>query len=88
MAVQAALMARPIVATCVGGLPEIVRPHETGLLVRSEDSTELAEAIAFLLDNPQTATQMGEAAHRRARQIFSWERTVDAYDALYQTLSK
>jgi glycogen(starch) synthase len=85
-ALQAAQMARPVVATRVGGLPEIVVHGETGLLVEKEDSRALAEAITFLLDHPQTAVQMGEAARRRAQEVFNWERYVDAYDCLYQKL--
>jgi glycogen(starch) synthase len=86
VALQAALMARPVVATRVGGLPEVVVHQETGLLVKKEDSVGLAQAISFLLEHPETAAQMGQAARRRAQEVFSLERYVNAYDALYQTL--
>ena len=88
VALEAALMARPVVATRVGGLPEVVLHEQTGLLVEKEDSMALAEAIAFLLDHPTTAGQMGQAARRRAAEVFSWKRCVDAYDNLYQRLIK
>jgi glycogen(starch) synthase len=86
VALEAALMGRPLVATRVGGLPEIIVPMETGILVDKEDCDGLTKAIAFLLDRPQEAMRMGEAARLRAQAIFRWERHVDAYDALYQTL--
>lgn len=86
VALQAALMARPIVATRVGGLPEAVLHQETGLLVEKEDSRALAEAIAFLLNHPETAVEMGRAGRLRAQELFSLERHVDAYDALYRKL--
>jgi glycogen(starch) synthase len=84
VALQAAQMARPVVATCVGGLPEVVVHGETGLLVEKENADALAEAIAFLLNHPQTAIQMGENARKRGQEVFSWDRLLDAYDALYR----
>jgi len=87
VALEAALMARPVVATRVGGLPEVVLHEQTGLLVEPEDGTALAAAIAWLFAHPERATQMGQAARRRAQEVFSWERCVDAYDALYRKLS-
>lgn len=88
VALQAAQMARPIVATRVGGLPEVVAHQQTGLLVEEGDSATLAEAIAFLLQHPEVATQMGQAARSRAQQMFGLERLVEAYDALYQRLAQ
>jgi len=86
VALEAAFMARPVVATRVGGLPEVVRHQQTGLLVEKEDSGGLAEALSFLLRYPEAATQMGQAAQRRVQGVFSWQHCVDAYDALYQKL--
>ncbi len=88
VALEAALMGRPVVATRVGGLPEVVVHQETGLLVEPEDTKGLAEAIAFLLAHPDAATQMGRAARRRAIDVFGWERCVDSYDMLYRKLVK
>lgn len=88
VALEAARMARPIIATRVGGLPEIVVHQENGLLVEKEDSNGLAEAISFLFEHPGAAVRMGEAARGRVQTMFSWERHVDAYDALYQKLIK
>jgi len=87
VALEAALMGRPLVAARVGGLPEIVVHMETGLLVDKEDYSSLATAIYFLLEHPQAAVQMGNAARVRARTVFGWERHVNAYDDLYQTLT-
>jgi glycogen(starch) synthase len=86
VALEAALMARPIVATRVGGLPEVVLHQENGLLVEPEDHNALAEAMAMLLDQPETARSMGEAARCRVQTVFSWDRHVNAYDALYRQL--
>jgi glycogen(starch) synthase len=87
VALDAAAMARPIVATRVGGLPEVVAHRETGLLVETEDRRGFAEAISFLLENREAAVRMGEAARVRAKILFNWDGHVDAYDQLYQKLA-
>jgi glycosyltransferase involved in cell wall biosynthesis len=88
VALEAALMARPVVATRVGGLPEVVVHRQTGLLVEPEDPGALAAAMADVLEHPETAERMGQAARSRAREVFSLERCVAAYDALYRTLAR
>jgi glycogen(starch) synthase len=86
VALQAGMMARPVVGTGVGGLPEIVEHERTGFLVEPENAEALAEAIILLLKNPELAVQMGRAARARIQTEFSWERYVDAYDSLYRTV--
>ena len=87
VALEAGAMARPVVATSVGGLPEVIVHEETGLLVNQESSPALADAISLLLDHTEVAVQMGEAGRRRVEEVFSWERCVDAYDTVYQKLA-
>ena len=58
------------------------------LLVDKEDPATLARAVAHLLEDPGTAERMGQAARRRARELFGFERQVDAYDGLYQRLAE
>jgi len=68
---QAALMARPVVGTRVGGLAELVASEQTGLLVDTEDSAGLAEAITRLLQCGKLAVQMGEAARARQKDVLA-----------------
>ena len=86
VALEAASMARPVIATRVGGLPEAVVHEQTGLLVEPRDSNALAEAIAFLLDHRETAMEMGQAARQRAEEVLGFERDIDAYESLYRRL--
>ena len=86
VAIQAAQMARPLVGTAVGGLPELVAHGETGILVPANDSQALGDAIATLLDQPSLAERMGQASQTRARALFSLDGSVNAYDALYHRL--
>ncbi len=85
-ALEAGMLGRPIVATRVGGLPEMIEDGTTGLLVESEDADALGRALAGLLASPQRATQLGQAARERVLRKFSWEGHIDAYDRLYRSL--
>jgi glycogen(starch) synthase len=86
VATEAAQMGRPVVATRVGGVPEVVLDGETGLLVEPGDSNGLAAAISALIEDPALARRMGEAAYRRAHDMFTIERCVESYDTLYRRL--
>jgi glycogen(starch) synthase len=86
VAIEAGQMERPVVATQVGGLPEVVLHEETGLLCEKENSAELAEAIAFLLSNPNRASQMGQMGRKRALEVFSLQNFVQNYETLYTKL--
>lgn len=86
VALQAAQMARPIVVTRVGGLPEVVVDSETGMLIESGDVEALVANITFLLNHPDDAARMGQSARRRVQEDFCWNKFVDAYESLYRRL--
>lgn len=86
VAVQAGLMARPVVAAAVGGLPEVVRHGRTGLLVPGGDRGALAEAIGDVLDHPDLARRLGAAGRRRAHRSFGLARQAARYARLYRAL--
>ncbi len=68
---------KAIVATETGGIPEVVAPGETGLLVPVRDHRALAKAIAQLLKDADKRLAMGRAGLARVRKVFSAERMVD-----------
>jgi glycogen synthase len=83
VALEAALMARPVVGTQVGGFPEVVLHQKTGWLVPPGDEMALSDALLLLLNEPRSAVEMGEAARIRVQEMFSFERYIDAYENLY-----
>lgn len=76
----------PVVATSVGGTPDIVQDGKTGLLVPPGHARVLADAMQQLLDAPQRAAGMGHAAAQRMRTEFSPAVMVDAHDKLLRHL--
>lgn len=67
--IEAMAQGRPIVAAAVGGIPEIVKDGEAGVLVRSHDPEHFANAVLELLDDPERARRLGEAAKTWARRF-------------------
>jgi len=76
----------PIVATAVGGNPEVVKEGVTGFLVPSQNPEALAEKIIQLLVDPVLRLQFGKAGHRRAETEFSLSRAADQYVSLYHSI--
>jgi glycosyltransferase involved in cell wall biosynthesis len=74
VAVEALAANRPLVASAVGGLPEIVDHGETGLLVPPDDSRALADAVETFLRDPSGAATIAERGAGRVRERFSIER--------------
>lgn len=83
---EAMAMERPVVATNVAGVSEMVVHGETGLLVEANDPQALAENIMKLINHPNLAKQMGKAGRKRVERKFNVERMVAETTALYDDL--
>ena len=81
--VEAMAMRRAVVATAVGGVPDIVLGGETGLLVEPANPVALADAVRALLDDPTRAARLGAAGRARAESTFSLSAHVDAIERVY-----
>ncbi len=79
--------AKPVVATNGGGVPEIVRHNETGLLVPMGDEIEMANAICQLLENPARRTEMGRKGRERVQNHFTLAHTVAGVEQVYSTIA-
>ena len=84
-ALEAMERARPVIAAATGGLVDVVRDGETGLLVPPGEVEPLARAMVELASNPARATRLGEAGRRRALSWFFEARSVDRLEILYQS---
>ena len=86
VAVEAMASGRPVVASAVGGLSEIVADGQTGLLVPPGDPDRLAAALTRLLDHPEVRETMASASRRRVAEKFSPEVSIQAYAKEYRRL--
>ncbi len=77
-------MAKPVIATRVGGVPELVRHDETGLLVPPSDVRSLAQAIFDLLQDQARRERLARAGQRLISEEFSAERMAQAYQEVYE----
>jgi len=84
VAYEAMAAGRPLVASRVGGLPDLVVPAETGYLVPPRDVESLASKISNVLADEPLAHSLGEAARRRVDEKFSLKRHIDAVIEAYE----
>ncbi len=74
----------PVIATRVGGTPELIEDGRTGLLVPSGDARALAEALATVLRDPALADRLRQSARERIEREFSLRRMIEAHEHLYE----
>jgi glycogen(starch) synthase len=87
VAVEAALAGRPVIASRVGGLVEIVIDGVTGWLVPAADPDALAERMLACIDAPDIGRRLGSQARQRAIDEFTIDRCRAGYDRLYESSS-
>jgi glycosyltransferase involved in cell wall biosynthesis len=76
----------PVVATQVGGIPELVVDGETGILVPPNDATQLADGLCKVLESPQLQEKMGCAGRQRIKERFTLERKLDEMEEHYLSM--
>ena len=83
--IEALAHAKPVIATAVGGIPDVIRSEITGLLVPEKDSQALANAIIRVLSNPKQAEEMGQKGLEDIQARFSWNRIVSLCEKVFTT---
>ena len=78
----------PVVATNVGGIPELIKNNETGFLVPSNDPEKLAESVNKLLENKQNANQFANAGYEFIKNNMTWDVILPKYVEFYENLLK
>jgi glycosyltransferase involved in cell wall biosynthesis len=83
---EAMASGRPVVATAVDGVVDLVTPGATGLLAAPGQPEELAACVVWMLDHPAEASRMGDQARQRVRSLFAPERMCAVLDEIYSRL--
>ncbi len=83
---EAMAAGKPVISTAVGGVPELVEDGRSGLLVPQRDEKALAEAMKYVLKDPEVRRSMGRASAKRAIEQFDLKVTTKAYECLYEDL--
>jgi len=81
---EAMVSGKPVVSTSVGGVPEVVKDGETGVLVPPQNVAALAEAINTLLSDDSLRRRLGENAKEYVQRNFSWRNCAQQYIDLYK----
>jgi glycosyltransferase involved in cell wall biosynthesis len=84
VALEAYACAKPVIASNVEAIPDIVLHGETGLLFRAGDEKELASALAHLLENPKEAEKMGRNARKLAEEKYSIDKIAVKLEKIYE----
>jgi len=82
--VEALSNRKPVVASNVGGIVDVIKDGETGLLVPEKDPEAIAQSVLRLLENPKYAEQLGEQGCAYAMDYFNWDRIMDRYEDIYR----
>ena len=86
---EAQLMEKPVVATNVGGIPEMMQDKKTGFLVNVGDSQDLIDKLSVLISDKITADKMGKEGHKFVEETFAWDKIARNFlDAMKINLSK
>ena len=86
--IEAMAAGKPVISTNVGGVGDLILDGDNGLLVPSNDPAALAEAILYLLRNPERRKMMGGAGKKKAYPLFDKNRLLGDIDKLYRKLTK
>ena len=76
----------PVVATNVGGIPELIENNETGLLVKPDDANELAESVNRLLGDVDFSSKLAHQAHDFVQNNMTWKIVLPKYVTFYEEL--
>lgn len=86
--IEALSFKKPVVASRVGGIVDIVKDKETGLLVEQKSPEMLAEALQFLIENPDKSKKLAASGYRYVKKYFSWDNIINSIIDSYRNLLK
>lgn len=83
---EAMICGLPIIACKVGGIPEIVKDSETGILIEPQNPEEISKALLILIENPETRKTLGEKGRARVLEKFDAKIMAEKYEKVYSSI--
>lgn len=80
--IEASLMKKPIIASNVGGIPELIQDGENGLLVENGDANKITEYIMKLINDPNFSETIAKTGYERIKQDFSWDKIAEKFELI------
>jgi glycosyltransferase involved in cell wall biosynthesis len=87
-AIESIALGKPVIATNIGGLPEVIENRINGLIIQPKNSTALASAAKYMLANPGEVKKMGVRAKEIAEKYFTIEKMFENYFFYYENLNR
>jgi len=87
-AVEAAACGLPVIASNIGGLPEVVIDGETGFLIPPKEPQEIVEKLILLIQNKELRKQMGKESRKFVESNYNWFENTSRMESLYYNLNK
>ena len=79
---------KPVIASDVGGLPEVIENNVTGLLVPPTNTEELAQAMEILVRDEQLRIKLGKQGRERVKKLYNWKDNLDSMIRIYEELTR
>jgi L-malate glycosyltransferase len=85
-AVEASASGKPVIASDAGGLPEVIENDVTGIIVKPKSPQSIAEAIIYLIKNPEIRKRYGINGRKRVEELYNWENNVTQMLGIYRNV--
>jgi glycosyltransferase involved in cell wall biosynthesis len=76
----------PVIASNVGGIPDMIQPGQNGLLVQPRQSNELSSAIVRLIEDEELRLRIAENGYRMTTECYAWSQIAERYIEVYSTI--
>jgi glycosyltransferase involved in cell wall biosynthesis len=82
---EAMSLGKAVIASTVGGIPELIRDQDTGILVSPENTEELSRKMEYLLANENVVKEIGSRAAKAVEGVYNWDCIAEKYKKIYET---